>query len=491
MIKNVRLGFANNSSSSHSLIFIPNPENNKFKDRYIGNKEYTWNNFIISSEQEKIYYLACMLYIELYNLPQELCQNLMKEFFNVDILIFQKEPFTDVDHESRYNFPKNFDGITYNKEFIKELTEFFKKKNVVIFGGNDNDIQFHERDNSGYKPFNFNEIKEVGSDIIARKDPIYKHWVLFNRSNGNKIRFTFDEIDEHGIHYKNYNDIKSTFPELVDIKITEYCDKECKFCYQDSSKKGKHCSIYSVEELAYQLATMEVLEVALGGGDPLLHPKILDIIYIFKKYKICVNLTTRNFDYFLNKNNIEKINELFDNCSSIAFSVLNVKDCQKVERIRTLMMQREIDHYYSPEPYISPQYVMGSTKINIFLNILRYCSKNSLRLTLLGYKNIGRGKSFKSYNYSSWLDLIKKVLMENNKEYFSVCIDTCLAKQFKKELEQENIPKFSYYVEEGVNSCYIDLIKNKIYKSSYDEAEGIELDDTIPKICNTILNQGI
>lgn len=46
---------------------------------------------------------------------------------------------------------------------------------------------------------------------------------LFNRVDGTKIRFAVGSYT------------KAKRPELVDIKITDWCDVGCTFCYQNST----------------------------------------------------------------------------------------------------------------------------------------------------------------------------------------------------------------------------------------------------------------
>lgn len=78
------------------------------------------------------------------------------------------------------------------------------------------------------------------SNIALRRDR--NALALFDRRNGTKLRFAIGSYT------------KATRPELVDIKITDWCDVGCTFCYQDSTLLGRHASwenlSYVVEELA-------------------------------------------------------------------------------------------------------------------------------------------------------------------------------------------------------------------------------------------------
>jgi hypothetical protein len=65
-IHNFRLGFACNSSSTHSILFLKNgnKEEDVIFDFNLG-KHYGWERFICSSDNEKRNYFAAQLYMTL------------------------------------------------------------------------------------------------------------------------------------------------------------------------------------------------------------------------------------------------------------------------------------------------------------------------------------------------------------------------------------------------------------------------------------------
>ena len=63
-IHNVRLGFANNSSSTHSVIFFKGKKIPQ--DRILGDQgEYGCENFMLSSQKEKARYFGTMIMTQL------------------------------------------------------------------------------------------------------------------------------------------------------------------------------------------------------------------------------------------------------------------------------------------------------------------------------------------------------------------------------------------------------------------------------------------
>ena len=82
-------------------------------------------------------------------------------------------------------------------------------------------------------------------------------------------------------------------PELMDISITNWCDKGCSLCYRKSDESGHHMSLANYELVMQQARQMNVLQVALGGGNPNQHPDFCDILRLTReKYGIVPNYTT-------------------------------------------------------------------------------------------------------------------------------------------------------------------------------------------------------
>lgn len=82
-------------------------------------------------------------------------------------------------------------------------------------------------------------------------------------------------------------------PELLDIAITNWCDRGCFFCYRKSDETGTHLSLTDYEEILRQARNMHVFQVALGGGNPNQHPRFVDFLRVTReKYGIVPNYTT-------------------------------------------------------------------------------------------------------------------------------------------------------------------------------------------------------
>ena len=106
---------------------------------------------------------------------------------------------------------------------------------------------------------------------------------LFDENTGKTIRL--DGAD-------NCNNWKKSCPELLDISITNYCERNCSFCYRNSSKVGKHMSISLYRDIINEAKELKVFQVALGGGNPNQHPDFVDFLKIAKENNIIPSYTT-------------------------------------------------------------------------------------------------------------------------------------------------------------------------------------------------------
>jgi radical SAM protein with 4Fe4S-binding SPASM domain len=81
-------------------------------------------------------------------------------------------------------------------------------------------------------------------------------------------------------------------PELMDISITNWCDKGCVFCYKSSTKSGHHMALDDYKSVIDSAARMGTFQVALGGGNPNQHPDFIEILKYTYENDIVPNYTT-------------------------------------------------------------------------------------------------------------------------------------------------------------------------------------------------------
>lgn len=237
-IFNIRDGFANNSSSTHSIILSDKPLNkidNNYNDELFG-----WDYFTVAGKQSILDYLRATLCSNLnYKLNSEyircIVDNWIGESYNYNDDDYSEFPV--VDHQSCIMLPLTFDESGLDKRFFLELKELLLRDNILILGGNDNDEEDHPL--SGYGE-HMSFITDRRS-MIAKKSN-HDYWTLFDRDYGTKIRLKFSDSGQEFI-----KPTKSLTPDLVDVCITSFCHFNCSFCLVEGTNISTDRGLVPIE----------------------------------------------------------------------------------------------------------------------------------------------------------------------------------------------------------------------------------------------------
>jgi MoaA/NifB/PqqE/SkfB family radical SAM enzyme len=447
-IWNFRDGFAANSSSTHSLVFT----DDAFQYDDVSSDGFGWDQFVLASPDARNEYVAEVLYHHLKaSCGKDVAITLTKLLTGVPHIngYYDYGGFNSyIDHQSMPVMPMDREGKGINIQFFKEYRDFMLQPKLVVCGGNDNNDE--EKPVEG-EHFNLRLWYDSGdTSVVARKDGDY--WTLFSRAYGRKIRMSF--VDDPG---NTYAPEKASAPELVDVKITDFCDMGCPFCYQGSTTNGVHADYGYIYHLFNVLNEMEVFEVAIGGGEPTDHPKFVDILQAAKWKNLVVNFTTKKLNWLQDASKRQSILPLI---GSFAYSANTEAEAREfIEVVTNVDMMGK-------KPSI--QCVMGVVSRRDFKEMLVLCSKNRVQLTLLGYKAVGRGAETREKDYSWWIDEIKQARNEGN--YCFIGVDTALIKKHRDIVEDE-FPSYLYTEHEGKFSCYVDAVTKKLAPSSYAEMD--------------------
>lgn len=459
---NIRFGFAANSSSSHSIIFID--KDHKLSDDYDA-LDFGWNSFVLASKEAKLDYLSIILTecLTRNKLPDRMIESIVKDWTGS---VGSLEGY--IDHQSAIRLPNKNKHVDI--DFFEDFKNFLCRDDIVILGGNDNQDR-NLVDNIPHK----GEIKFdfINLHDIYRKNKKTGVWTIFNPHSGNKLKFSFNDISNKEIEEK------SDIPELVDIKITDYCPFGCSYCYQSSTALGKHAEFGVLKSVAGTLSKYGTFEIAIGGGEPTLYAGAVavnydkaldakdfnDVIDLFYENGIVVNFTTRNLKW------LEKLDpERAKKVGCIAFSI---DKSHNISRIIDLESKNE-----NLRGKIAIQYVVGISDEYNLENILKICGERNYKITLLGYKRFGFGNNFQPNNKEeeNWMNVLVKVL-ETYKN-LKISIDTVLAAYSMNQLDENGVPNFCYSTKDGINSMYIDAVNQKIARSSYDsESTSVDLNN--------------
>lgn len=270
--------------------------------------------------------------------------------------------------------------------------------------------------------------------------------VLFNERNGTKLRLGIGRYS------------KASKPELVDIKITDFCPFGCTFCYQNSTVQGLHASLWNMGWLVHRLQQAKVFEVAIGGGEPTMHPHFAGILRNFHRNGIVPNFTTKNHTWV--RQNWDRIEPYI---GAFAYSAQTLHEL-------TVAMR----HFENiPKERINIHYIMGLNTQVEFEAFMRRAHRLGVRVTLLGYKTVGRGGQVDHQSYDWFLKAVGNLIKDDTCPTFS--IDTPLAAEFDDRLQAGGMPKYMYHTREGAFSMYIDAVAMKMGASSFEN-----LDELMP-----------
>jgi hypothetical protein len=294
-------------------------------------------------------------------------------------------------------------------------------------------------------------LENRSKSLRARFDSSGNFWSLFDSENGTKIKLSFE----------NGNADKSEVPELVDIKITDYCDEGCQYCYQGSTVKGEHASMDTIRQVIYSLAELETFEVAIGGGEPTQHPKFIEILKICHSNGIKPNFSTRNADWL-----VQHWNEIKDFVGAVGLSVDdNNKLLEKLSKLHGLDGLN-----------LTIQVVVGTCSKETLKLIIETCKTFHVTVLLLGWKDTHRGKKGPIYDDVDVARVLES-FMEEERQYPNgescrpwngprVAFDTMMVQQMKEWLEQHS-NHWYFSIREGAHSMYIDCVTKKMAQSSY------------------------
>lgn len=450
-ITSVRLGFATNSSSSHSILLTNSPPSQQ-SSVWTNDYEYGWEGFILTERDEKMRYLAMMVQMHLVKLlPKKQAAIVTRDLFR-DVINLDTDSVAEgyIDHQSVTPFPDDMSGEALAK-YVDHLISVFSDPSLVIVGGNDNGGDPLE--DIGYAG---ERIDLGGPALSVRRDGAAL--VFFNRNTGAKIRF----------HPSGHYD-KALTPELVDVKITDYCPYGCAFCYQGSTKKGTKTAKISYYAVLSALERLGVFEVALGGGEPTESEDFIRWINEAHRHGIIPNFTTYSTKWLKDADKVAAAKT----CGGIGVSVHRLKDIDKVQRIKKEM---GVEKYsYRQQVRVTAQHVFGTLPLDETLELIEALWKNDISVLLLGYKTTGFGSKYTPHDMTGFdtkLKLMRERVKSIPKEWYACTLsaDTAFVEAYKQFLDTMEVAPELAASPEGKFSCYIDAVEGTIAPSSYGDA---------------------
>ena len=261
-------------------------------------------------------------------------------------------------------------------------------------------------------------------------------------ADGTKIKFTKDDFYD------------AEFPDSMDLKITNRCDLNCPMCHEKSTPNGRHGDINALFLKTLRPGT----ELAIGGGNPLMHNKIHTFLELMKERGVICNITINEKHFLALQPVVENLmKEKLIYGLGISLNECNDKTIEFAKQNKNVVL-----HIIN----------------GIFDNFEKISNKN-LKILILGYKKFGRGEKYYSKKVQDLMDKTKLILPTLFEKFACVCFDNLALSQLevKNLVSDEEWQKF-YMGDDGESTMYVDLVEQKFARSS-TSTERFDLLDNI------------
>ncbi len=281
--------------------------------------------------------------------------------------------------------------------------------------------------------------------------------LLGEYTNGNYNVHIFD--DGTKIRENDLDNLTPSFPENIDLKITDYCDRGCLFCHENSTTKGIHGDILNQEFID---TIQPFTELALGGGNPLDHPDLVEFLKKLRSKNILANITVNQKHFFDNKKYVDFL------VSEKLIYGLGVSVTEVTDELLDLLKEN---------PNIVVHVIYGVITEEEFKKLY----DNNLKVLILGYKIFRRGEiwlSRKEEEFSVNSKWLFDELGEATKRFKVVSFDNLAIRQLEvKRLMSESDWNNFYMGDDGQYTMYIDMVKKEFASSSTSTNRQLILDN--------------
>jgi hypothetical protein len=278
-------------------------------------------------------------------------------------------------------------------------------------------------------------------------------------------------IDSDGTRICEWPDDEKPFYEnalSIDLKITDQCDlgdvynddgdlvsrsKTCEFCHEMSSNKGKHADLDKVWDIWKHAQPGS--EVAIGGGNPLDHPDLIQFLQRLQSANIIANMTV-NFYHTRRYSEMIKMLQREKLIHGMGLSYRGIKSLNVLP-----------DFDYANVVF---HLILGVHDYNDCKAVIKWCKFHDIRpkILLLGYKTYGNGLAYYSEGIESKLKQWKKDIINlMGKDGLIISFDNKALDQLdmRKVLSKETWDKF-YQGNEGTMSLYFSAVNEKFAMNS-------------------------
>lgn len=429
--------------------------------------DYGWDNFILLEHDDKREYLyhdlrmqvehLFHLHVDWYKAHDVLPQlpdgpPLAVRAAQVASAILEHQSAnTDgyIDHQSTFSWPLDRETGLPHVGFARWYRDRILDDQVAILGGNDNE--------DGPRPPGKRVAWELQHDEFSMRSYCHDrddHWLLWDPLHGVKLRVP--KVEGARI-------LRSAVPELVDVKITDQCGRGCRFCYQASTPTGPHSPMWA-HEMASVIRGLGVLEVAIGGGEPLEHPEFWRLVDDLHR-DVTVNVTTRRLDLIPPWR--------LDKLGGVGFSAETVA---AFEAGLALTRLAEGDTHDNPWRKLVLHVVLGATPMDEVVRICELAERVHLPVLLLGWKEDGRGATFRPHPHDDWPEVLRRAFTGGNGVWQGprIGVDTPIVERWGDVLRDRlGVDPRLMVGGEGAFSLYLDFVALTVSRASYGPGERV------------------
>ena len=267
-------------------------------------------------------------------------------------------------------------------------------------------------------------------------------------------------------------ELKSEFPDSIDLKISNRCSHGCPFCHESSIKEGKVLNLERTKEILSQLPTKPI-EIAVGGGNVLeCLDETEDILGWLqeKGFKTRVTITLADLMSTGTKSLDDRISKLLVNkVEGLGISVTSLKGLKLTKNSvdyfkSSLLDYTDLGKNLGFGPQVVYHVIAGITPVNDIKWIIENTKGSIL---VLGYKQWGRAKETKLPDMTDLKHYLKNLIQSTQTDLKSLGFDNLAIEQLGiKGMVDGEKWKGIYLGDEGTCSMYIDAVKGEFARTS-------------------------
>jgi hypothetical protein len=279
--------------------------------------------------------------------------------------------------------------------------------------------------------------------------------LLYQYTNGNTNVSIYDD----GTKVREYDGVpQPVHPESMDVKITNMCDGACLWCHEKSLPDGDHADLNALLKKIQGLPAGA--EIAIGGGNPLMHPDLVPFLVALSKQGLVANMT-------INQKHLEKSQDQLSSLikEKLIYGVgISYSDPKYLPFVAPLMALTDNIVFHV---------IMGVNPVEVVEELNSFCGEQEkpCKILILGYKDYGFGSRYLflqnekvEQNKLRWYRYLAQYFNENN---LTISFDNLAITQLnlKRFFTEKAWEKF-YMGDDGIFTMYIDAVKQEFAMSS-------------------------